>query len=158
MTLTQASVLKAVRTLHLYLGLFIAPALIFFAFTGALQTFSLHQATKGGAYKPANWIVALAQLHKKQTLQVQPQRPEKSASGPADSRPQSDHPMALADGTDRPLHNAMPLKIFFLIVCVGLVVSTLSGLYMSYKYSRKRMSMSVALIAGVIVPVVCSVL
>ena len=33
--------LKLFRTLHLYIGTFIAPALLFFAFTGALQTFSL---------------------------------------------------------------------------------------------------------------------
>jgi len=30
--------LKYLRLLHLYTGVFIAPALLFFAFTGALQT------------------------------------------------------------------------------------------------------------------------
>ena len=38
----QVAVLKIVRLTHLYLGVFIAPAIVFFAFTGALQTLSFH--------------------------------------------------------------------------------------------------------------------
>src|SRR5271170_5384422 len=59
--------LKYVRLTHLYLGVFISPALIFFAFTGALQTFSLHETTRGSSYKPPAWAVTLGQIHKKQT-------------------------------------------------------------------------------------------
>src|ERR1700735_5679183 len=79
------TLLKSIRLIHLYIGVFIAPALIFFAFTGALQTFSLHETTRGSSYKPPAWIVTLGQLHKKQTT-VGPVRkpvpPEKAA--PAD--------------------------------------------------------------------------
>ena len=35
------ALLRVLRKMHLYLGVFTAPALLFFAFTGALQTFSL---------------------------------------------------------------------------------------------------------------------
>src|SRR5277367_7133766 len=59
--------LKYTRLTHLYIGVFIAPALLFFAFTGALQTFSLHETTRGSSYKPPAWAVTLAQIHKKQT-------------------------------------------------------------------------------------------
>ena len=62
--------LRYTRLTHLYLGVFITPALIFFAFTGALQTFSLHETTRGSSYKPPAWIVTLGQLHKKQTTVV----------------------------------------------------------------------------------------
>src|ERR1700712_3194220 len=59
--------LRIIRLIHLYLGIFSAPALLFFAFTGALQTFSLHETTRGSSYKPPAWAVMLAQIHKKQT-------------------------------------------------------------------------------------------
>ena len=49
---TSHVVLRYVRLTHLYLGVFIAPAILFFAFTGALQTFSLHETTRGSNYKP----------------------------------------------------------------------------------------------------------
>src|SRR5579862_7174126 len=72
------AVLKFLRKVHLYLGVFTAPALLFFAFTGALQTFSLHETAQGSSYKPPAWIAELGQLHKKQTteLPVRKQRPE----------------------------------------------------------------------------------
>ncbi len=43
------TLLKYTRLVHLYLGVFITPALLFFAFTGALQTFSLHETTVAAA-------------------------------------------------------------------------------------------------------------
>ncbi len=64
------SLLKSVRLFHLYSGVFLAPALLFFAVTGALQTFSLHETTRGSSYKPPAILVKLAQLHKKQTIVV----------------------------------------------------------------------------------------
>jgi hypothetical protein len=48
----------------------------------------------------------------------------------------------------------MPLKIFFLIVSIGLFASTLSGLYMSYKYIHNKILITVTLIAGIVLPVI----
>src|ERR1700727_974858 len=82
--------LRYTRLIHLYLGVFITPALLFFAFTGALQTFSLHETTRGSSYKPPAWAVVLGQIHKKQTPVVPvrkdppPDRPEKSGDKLAD--------------------------------------------------------------------------
>src|ERR1700747_349739 len=83
---TKAAVLKTVRIMHLYLGVFLAPAILFFSFTGALQTFSLHESVKGSGYKPANWIMVLGQPHKKQTAQLPPRKTQPSASSLADAR------------------------------------------------------------------------
>ena len=74
--------LKFLRKAHLYIGIFTTPALLFFAMTGALQTFSLHETTQGSDYKPPAWIATLAQLHKKQTTVVpvrkaRPRAPDK---------------------------------------------------------------------------------
>jgi hypothetical protein len=48
-----------------------------------------------------------------------------------------------------------PLQTFSLHV--GLFVSTLSGLYMSYKYIRNRRLITTILLAGIIVPVVLTI-
>jgi hypothetical protein len=169
--------LKYVRLTHLYLGVFISPALLFFAFTGALQTFSLHETTRGSSYKPPAWAVTLGQIHKKQTPIV-PVRKTPPPERPADKTPSDKHsqdaqqaaPAAAPPTTPNALpskspadppapkpHNAMPLKIFFLFVSIGLFTSTLSGLYMSYKYIRNKPLITVILIAGIVVPVLLTI-
>jgi len=60
--------MKQIRQLHLYLGTLFAPLIIFFAFSGALQTFGFHEGKKGGSYAPPAWIVAMAQIHKNQRI------------------------------------------------------------------------------------------
>ena len=67
---TNQTLLKSARLFHLYSGVFLGPALLFFAFTGGVQSFSLHETTRGSSYKPPAILVELAQLHKKQTLVV----------------------------------------------------------------------------------------
>jgi hypothetical protein len=105
--------LKATRLTHLYLGVFISPALIFFAFTGALQTFSLHETTRGSSYKPPAWAVTLGQIHKKQTPVVPVRRtppPEARPAGkdhdPSQSQAQSKGQPA--PGAESPQQAAAP--------------------------------------------------
>jgi hypothetical protein len=158
--------LRYVRLTHLYLGVFIAPALLFFAFTGALQTFSLHETTRGSSYKPPAWAVMLAQIHKKQTSVVPVRRvppPEKAADKPAADKSQAatqsapDAAPKPAETTAPKPHNALPLKIFFLLVAIGLFASTLTGLYMSYKYIRNRSLITAILLAGIILPILLTI-
>jgi hypothetical protein len=161
--------LKYIRLTHLYIGVFISPALLFFAFTGALQTFSLHETTRGSSYKPPAWAVTLGQIHKKQTpivpVRKTPQ-PDKPTDKPASEKPQSSNgnaappssaaPKSSDTPTPKP-HNALPLKCFFLLVSIGLFLSTLTGLYMSYKYIRNRALITVLLLAGIIVPALLTI-
>ncbi len=159
--------LKYTRLTHLYLGVFISPALIFFAFTGALQTFSLHETTRGSDYKPPAWAVTLAQLHKKQTPVVPvrklppPERPtDKTTAAPAPvipAQPGASTPAAATAITPAPAtHHPLLMKIFFLIVAIGLFTSALSGLYMSYKYIHNKVLITITLIAGFVLPVILS--
>jgi hypothetical protein len=155
--------LKYIRLIHLYLGVFIAPALLFFAFTGALQTFSLHETTRGSSYKPPAWAVTLAQLHKKQTPAVPAKKlpqPDKPTDKTTADKTAADKPPAPAppSGAPTPKHNPLPLKIFFLLVALGLFISTLTGLYMSYKYIRNRALITAILLAGVVIPIVLTIL
>jgi hypothetical protein len=149
----QADILRAIRTSHLYLGIFIAPAVLFFAFTGVLQTFSLHEASRDGDYKPAQWILMLAQLHKKQTTDV-PQR--KPAPVGLDGEPVrvSKKVTNPAPAETKPRHDSVPMKIFFLAVGAGLFMSTLSGLYMSYKYTRSKLPIVALFVAGILIPLI----
>jgi hypothetical protein len=59
--------MKSLRQLHLYLGCFFAPLVAFFALTGILQTYRLHEAPKNQPPPPA-WIKTLATVHKDQHL------------------------------------------------------------------------------------------
>jgi hypothetical protein len=172
------AVLKFMRKVHLYLGIFTTPALLFFAFTGAMQTFSLHETTQGSNYKPPAWIATLAQLHKKQdtTVPVRKMRPAAIGSGergnsgnglegPSSSSALQGAPGRVAKGADSgaaegrtggqaPLARKghLPMKIFFLLVSVSLGLSTLTGVYMSYKYDRGWWQLTGILLAGVVMP------
>src|SRR5260370_42503171 len=109
----SVSLLRSVRLIHLYLGVFIAPALLFFAFTGALQTFSLHETTRGSSYKPPAWAVTLGQLHKKQTTVV----PVRRLPPPERPAPAGDKSPAAAAAPAPPVPrppNLLPMKILFL--------------------------------------------
>jgi hypothetical protein len=173
--------LRICRLIHLYLGIFTAPALIFFAFTGALQTFSLHETTRGSSYKPPAWAVTLGQIHKKQTPVVPVRKRPVEAAGAPDIRSEGRaQPAAGPQPDSRPAsrsselrggsaasaaqpaqqapagkkHHPLPLKIFFLIVSIGLFLSTVTGIYMSYKYMRNRILVTALLILGAVIPVV----
>jgi len=159
--------LKYLRLIHLYTGVFIAPALLFFAFTGALQTFSLHETTRGSSYKPPAWAVMLGQIHKKQTPIVpvrKPPSPGKQADKDTPEKAQSSTSQPSLAEAPKPTgeaafksHDPLPLKCFFLLVSGGLFVSTLSGLYMSYKYIRNRRLITVILLGGIIIPVLLTI-
>jgi hypothetical protein len=162
------TVLKYLRLIHLYIGVFIAPALLFFAFTGALQTFSLHETTRGSSYKPPAWAVTLGQIHKKQTpivpvRKLPPPDKQTDKANPEKALPSASSQPAPVEGSKSTgeatpkSHNPLPLKCFFLLVSIGLFVSTLSGLYMSYKYIRNRRLITVILLAGIILPVLFTV-
>jgi hypothetical protein len=163
--------MKTLRLVHLYLGTFLAPAIFFFALTGALQTFNLHESERGSSYQPPAWIVRLAQIHKKQSIQAPPQRnvvtpPQKpaAAAGPALNEMPSraagtvaatpnDSPRPAASPGRRPLRVSWPLKWFFLLVSVGLATTTLLGIVMSFQRRRSPLLLCGLLIAGIVIPI-----
>ena len=146
--MSTASILKPVRLTHNYLGVFTAPAILFFAFTGFLQTFSFHEATRGSDYKPPAIFVELGQLHKKATLTV-PQRKPAPAPAPAPKFDATPPPTKPAEAP-QPTH--MPMKLFFGLVAISLFTSTLTGLYMAWKYARSKLVVSSLFVAGIVVP------
>ncbi len=146
--------LAAIRQFHTYLGVFIAPSILFFAFTGALQLFSLHEAH--GDYHPPALIEKLATLHKDQKFSV-----KEKHKGPPKAEPEA---KAHGDGDDHDHDHAAPpakaafnttlaLKWLFLVVAIGLIASTLLGLWMAVAHGRRKGVIWILLILGVVLPV-----
>jgi hypothetical protein len=114
--------MKQIRQLHLYLGTLFAPLIIFFAFSGVLQTFGFHESPKSGSYQAPAWIVALAEIHKDQRL----------AAGSRSS---------------------LALKWFMALMAVGLITTTLLGVYMAFKFNRDARLVGGLIALGIIIPV-----
>jgi hypothetical protein len=116
--------LKTIRKVHLYLGIIFAPLVIFLAFSGALQTFELHDPPKDSFFKAHGWIMTLAQIHKNQRTE-----------GPPSKR------------------HSVTLRWFFVIASTGLMVTSALGIYMAFKYSRKHALVYLSLALGIGLPI-----
>ena len=153
----SAARLKLARQWHLYLGTLFAPSIIFFAFTGSLQLFSLHESHPGDAYQAPVWVQELASIHKDQVLQKK-HKPAPPPAGeqkapPAAAAPKPPQP-ASSGPKEEPRTNksTLALKWFFLAMAVGLISSTLLGIYMAFKFNRSRALVWGMLIAGTVIP------
>ena len=58
--------MQRIRQLHLWLGVLFSPLILFFAFSGMLQTFNWHESQKNGSYSAPAWMVKIASIHKNQ--------------------------------------------------------------------------------------------
>ncbi len=116
--------MKRIRQIHFYLGVFFAPIIIVFALSGALQTFRLQDSPKGSSYAPPAWIVKLADIHKDQRASHEP-------------------------GS----HRSVSLQWFVVIMAVGLISTSLLGIYMAFKYNRDKRLVVGLMILGIVVPI-----
>ena len=151
--MTTAGTLKALRGTHNYVGVFLAPTILFFAITGGLQMFGLHETERGSSYQPPGWLMHLSQLHKKGTLYMAPKRPALAPAAKVEApRPEALKPLAAPVVPAGPPHNPLPMKVFFALTALGLITSTLTGLVMAWKYARRKGIVAATLVAGVVVP------
>jgi hypothetical protein len=171
------ALMMTVRRLHLYIGLFIAPSILFFAFSGSLQLFSLHEAH--GSYRPPVLIEKLGSLHKDQRFTARARRPVPAAAGKPAAAEDADHDRAGADhdhadaapapaaakakASDPKALASKPfkeqaLKWLFLAVAVGLLLSTSLGVWMGLTFARSKVLAWILLLAGAALPVLLVVL
>jgi len=115
--------IKAMRNIHLYLGVFFAPLLVFFLISGCWQTFNLHEASKSGGYVPPPIIKSLSQVHKDQRW-VDGQKVPKSST---------------------------PFRWLVVLMSLGLLATTILGIVMAFKYT-KGWIVWVLLFTGVLIP------
>ena len=137
----KGTTLRSLRQWHHYIGVFLAPAVLFFAFSGFIQVLGWQDQRNP---PPAGWVSAIAGIHKKQALPKP--RPAESARKPAGP--------ARAGGGERDEAVFTPLKIFALLTAIGLFVTTLIGLTIALGTRTMRRKSLIALGLGIVVPVV----
>lgn len=112
------------RRLHLYLGCLFAPALIFFAVTGVWQLYRMHDSTKDGSYVAPRPVQVLSAVHMNAHL------PGKR----------------VAEFT--------PLRAFWIAAAAGLVVTTVLGVIMAFRFARNVATPILFLLGGIAAPLV----
>ena len=114
--------MKFLRSLHLYLGCLFAPTLVFFAVSGSWQLFNWHQSTKDRSYIAPRTLEILSYVHKESHV----------------------------PGT--PARKPTPLRYFLCAAAIGLVTSTVLGVIMAYRFSRRPLVATICLLAGIAAP------
>ena len=144
--------MRSLRQLHHYVGVFLAPAILFFAFSGAVQTFRLGE-DKGWGGPPPSVLVWMTSVHKDQALpRAEPPKPapppEADAVKPdSDGDHDHDHDHQAPRGP-----SPLPLKIFVVLLSLGLITSTLLGITIALNNRAMRRTSIVMLIAGTVLP------
>jgi len=138
--------MSSIRLWHSYIGILIAPSVIFFALTGALQIFNLHESH--GSYTPPVLIEKLSSIHKDQVFELgHHDEPE----------PESKSDQQQTAAPDRhekgPTLSTILLKWFFLFVALALTASTALGLWIGLTHIQRKRTGCWLLAAGVILPI-----
>ena len=140
----KAQTQRRLRQIHRYSGLFFAPAILFFAFSGMIQVIGVQD------YKsPPAWVSWIANVHKHQSTE-RPQRRRPAAEAPKADAPKPDAKAADDDHDhDKPF---VPLKIFVLLLGLGLMTSTVIGILIALNNAATRRNSWIAMGAGLAVP------
>ena len=101
----KASTLHSLRRLHHYIGVFLAPAVLFFASTGFIQVLGWQDQRNPA---PPGWVSWVAGIHKKQAAP----KPRPPAPVSASIAPRG--------GTCTTTSAFVPLKVFALLTALGL--------------------------------------
>ncbi|MEO5494357.1 MAG: hypothetical protein ABIR08_10070 [Sphingomonas sp.] len=143
----KTQTLMTLRRYHLYLGVFFAPAIILFSISGALQTFRLPEE-KGWGGPPPAWMVWVASVHKDQSP------PRTATPEPPHDEDAAKPPMPKPSGAALKRPSTLPLKVFVVLMAIGLLLSTLIGLTIALANVRTRRTYLAIMLAGAMLPCV----
>lgn len=164
--------MQKVRLVHFYLGVFFAPLILFFALSGALQVFKLHEAYRDVPGSQGDWIAWFGQFHKEQAWippRVAPARPGTPDAAPKsgpDSASKAGSDAAPKTGSDAPPKASskgapadreksaasQPMKWLVAAMGAALMGTTALGLWIASGYRNRRRGFCIALAAGIVVP------
>lgn len=139
----KGQTIRQLRQVHNYIGIFFAPAILFFALSGSFQTLGMHEDRGHG--KPMAWVEWMGSIHKDQELPRArpPRKPEQhQAAAGKPARPPQHRDSGLS-----------ALKVFVLCLALALISSTLLGIVISYTNRKTRLLTSALLGAGALVPI-----
>jgi hypothetical protein len=149
----NAATMRKLRQFHLYIGVFFAPAILFFAISGGLQAFRLQQASGWDGAPPPQWMATMGSVHIDQRLPVA--EPEKK---PEVAKPKTAEELAkdAAKAAERKAkgQKALPMKIFTAVLAAALAFATLLGAAIALSMKSTRRISLIMLAAGAVVPVV----
>jgi len=145
---------RLLRDLHTYLAVFFAPTILFFALTGALQVFGLHQANDKG-YVPIPIVEKLSQVHIHMLYQLKPRRlePAKPSAQPPKSVETASAKSADTPKPAKKRSASWATKIFFGCAAAGLTLASLLGLWIGLTQGRLRKVSALLAILGAAIPV-----
>jgi hypothetical protein len=148
----NAQTMRRIRQLHLYIGVFFLPAILFFAISGGLQAFRLQQASGWDGAPPPAWMAWMGSVHIDQTVP----RAEEPKKPPAVAKPPADPVQEAAKAAERAARNraALPMKIFTATLAAALALSTLLGAAIALNSRATRRTSVWMLLAGSAVPLV----
>ena len=152
---------SGLRLAHSYVSAFIAPMIVFFAISGSLQIYDLHEAHD--AYKPGSLISSLARLHKNQVFAPEPQHGaeppggrQAEATSPGD-RPKGELAKKRAPQGKRPEREptlaTQILKALFVFEALALVLTTLLGVWIGVTHPKRARTFWIILGAGALLPI-----
>jgi len=148
----KATTQRTLRRYHHYIGLFLAPAILLFSVSGAVQTFRLNEE-KGWGGTPPNWMVWIAAFHKDQAPpREKPALAKVAVAKPVAEDHDHDAPLVAKAAVKRP--SPVPLKIFVVLMALGLIASTLLGLTIALNNRATRRSSIILLATGTVLPLV----
>ena len=114
--------MRLLRRLHLYLGCLFAPVVILFAVSGSWQLFNFHKTKKDGSYVAPDSLVEISSIHMESHLE------------------------------GKTIRDFTPLRYFMVAAAAGLVTTSLLGVIMAYRFSRRPLVATICLLLGVVVP------
>jgi hypothetical protein len=115
--------IRWLRRLHTFLGVFFSPLLLLFVITGWWQTVTVNR-NKGLGFG-TSWIEKLSTIHVDNYF-----------------------PLAGAHNYSTDLFKALVV-----IMAIGLLFTTLLGLVMAFRFAKRKASLVIILVAGILVPI-----
>jgi hypothetical protein len=115
--------IRWLRRLHTFLGVFFSPLLLLFVVTGWWQTVSPNR-NKGLGFG-TSWIEKLSTIHVDNYFPL---------------------PGARNYSTDL-------FKVLVILMAIGLIFSTLLGLVMAFRFAKRKGPITLILLAGILVPI-----
>jgi hypothetical protein len=111
------------RRLHTFLSVFFSPLLMLFVVTGWWQTVTVNR-NKGLGFG-SSWIEKLSTIHIDNYF-----------------------PLSGAHNYSTDL-----FKVLVVVMCVGFMLTTILGLVMAFRFAKRKASLVLILIAGILVPI-----
>ena len=143
-----AATMRKLRQFHLYIGVFFAPAILFFAISGGLQAFRLQQASGWDGAPPPVWMATMGSVHIDQAL---PRTEAEKKPEAAKPKPPVD-PAIAAERAARKAA-ALPMKVFTAVLAIALGLSALLGAAIALGMKATRRVSVVMLVAGSVLPI-----